>query len=733
MATSSGSPVRYLLPRALLGVALAGALVVSGCATNAARGPFPGFAEFQDRPVGRVQFEGDLQLPVDSLRAITSVRAPQCRIRFLPGWLCFTGKRRYRLDLTDLQTDLVRLHLYYRDHGFYGTRVVPAVEPAEGESVDVRFGIDPGQQVILRQLAVEGTEEVLPDVPVVERLPLQVDGPFRRVNFLASGDTIRSLLYRRGHAYAEVLRNYSVDTITDAAEAHFVAIPGPLVRVDTIRILGADQLDRNTILKQIGVRQGQILQRPALTESQRNLYQLGIVNFASVELAPDSLQVDPDSTSATVVVRIVEAAKYLTDAALGYGTVDCLRAGVRGVDRNFLGGGRTLEITARAAKIGVGAPLDFGFQGNLCRGLRQDLFSDQVTYRLAADFLQPRLLGTRTQLTAGIHAEREAELLLYLRESIGAQSAVSREVGRGITVGSGLQIMRGSTRASPAIFCVLFTACTEQEQRPLTLARWTNAATLSGSLDRTRLAGQSLRGYQLRTNAVWASPLLLSDDRYMSVLGEAAGFWPLKTGWDLAARLQAGGFLTGSIGSRNSNIPPERRFYAGGPNTVRGFPANALGPQSYLVTEEEYNRKQGIVEELAVQRFPLGGTQVVVGSLELRTPSPFLGQFLRLASFVDVGQVWAAGLDSRTTQVPLAGGNLVVTPGVGLRITTPVGPIRLDVGYNGYGERAGPLYLALQDEDEQLSDLILLRPRYAPRASSFLDRLQIHIAVGQAF
>src|SRR5690606_35727244 len=316
---------------------------------------------------------------------------------------------------------------------------------------------------------------------------------------------------------------------------------------------------------------GELLQRQQLTESQRSLYQLGIVNFAAVEIAPDSLQLDSDSTTATVAVRIVESPKYLTDALVGWGQVDCLRAGVRGLDRNFLGGGRTLELSASAAKIGVGAPLDFGLQGSFfCRRLETDLFSDEVTYRLAADFRQPRLLGTRTQLSTTVHVERQSELLLYLRESVGGQLNVSREAGRGILVGAGLQVEQGSTSASPAIFCVLFAACSDIEQDPLRQKRWTNAATLSGSMDRTATIGTTMRGYRVRTNAAWASPALLSDDRYLSIRGEAAGYLSLNPDWVLAGRLQAGSFVAGAEAVREGHLPPERRFYAGGPNSVRG-------------------------------------------------------------------------------------------------------------------------------------------------------------------
>ena len=42
-------------------------------------------------------------------------------------------------------------------------------------------------------------------------------------------------------------------------------------------------------------------------------------------------------------------------------------------------------------------------------------------------------------------------------------------------------------------------------------------------------------------------------------------------------------------------IPPEQRFYAGGPNDVRGFDRNELGPVVYVVPKGEvrHGRHQG--------------------------------------------------------------------------------------------------------------------------------------------
>ncbi len=150
-----------------------------------------------------------------------------------------------------------------------------------------------------------------------------------------------------------------------------------------------------------------------------------------------------------------------------------------------------------------------------------------------------------------------------------------------------------------------------------------------------------------------------------------------------------------------------------------------------------HDRRTALAREALIKQLrdyqDWSGTRVVVGSLELRGPSPFLSDFTRLAAFVDVGQVWAAGVEEIDNRVDLAGGNLVVTPGFGLRISTPVGPIRADLGYNAYDLREGPLYLATGGGGDGPSDLVMLLPRFAPEQETLLDRVQLHIAVGQAF
>jgi outer membrane protein assembly factor BamA len=88
--------------------------------------------------------------------------------------------------------------------------------------------------------------------------------------------------------------------------------------------------------------------------------------------------------------------------------------------------------------------------------------------------------------------------------------------------------------------------------------------------------------------------------------------------------------------------------------------------------------------------------------------------------FVDAGGAWVRGSE-------IAGAVIRVTPGMGIRLSTPLGPARLDVAYNPYKLQDGPLF--------QVDTLGGLTP--VPGQSSYTlsrsRKFTFHFAVGQAF
>lgn len=146
-----------------------------------------------------------------------------------------------------------------------------------------------------------------------------------------------------------------------------------------------------------------------------------------------------------------------------------------------------------------------------------------------------------------------------------------------------------------------------------------------------------------------AGELWGGDFRFYKITLEGKKYQPL--GWKtvLAGRVKIG--IADSFGTLQ-NIPLFERFYAGGEKSVRGYGRRRLGPIS---TSDD----------------PLGGLSLIEGSVELRRP---LWQELSGALFLDFGQISTRSLD-----LPLD--DLKFAAGLGVSYTTPLGPLRLDLGF----------------------------------------------------
>lgn len=401
---------------------------------------------------------------------------------------------------------------------------------------------------------------------------------------------------------------------------------------------------------------------------------------------------------------------------LGWASFDCIRTQVEYVDRNLASSARRLELAARLSKIGVGYPLGSGdIEKAVCGALREDQFSDTLNYFASATLRQPQLFGLRSIPAITVFTERRSEFNAYLRETpIGMVVSMTRPL-RGAPATYAYQLERGRTRAEPAVLCVVFDRCTTDERRFVT--EYQRLAVLSAAWTRNR-ADNPLNpssGTALHFEVRHASRAIGSrnDLAFNKFLADAAWYRGLVGNTVLAARVRFGAVLDGSLGAQQDFIPPQERLYAGGASTVRGFAQNELGPVVYVVadTVTEESGVPGIrylrpAEETDYDAVPTGGNTVVVGNLELRAPAPVYGDVAQLTFFTDVGEVW-----NRASSGGLEFEQLKWTPGVGLRIFTPFGAFRVDVGYNGYDRPEGPAFFdARRLEGEESAPLYCASP-----------------------
>ena len=142
-----------------------------------------------------------------------------------------------------------------------------------------------------------------------------------------------------------------------------------------------------------------------------------------------------------------------------------------------------------------------------------------------------------------------------------------------------------------------------------------------------------------------ASPLVGSDSliSYDKAVAEWSWYAQLARGWVVASRLRGGAIRPMSAfvaGTSIRFVPPEERFYAGGPSSVRGFGRNEMGPLVYVADSMALDPSSGDSVPVGVRTSPIGSYAIALANFELRMPSPVWPSRLRLAAFVDAGELW---------------------------------------------------------------------------------------------
>ena len=681
--------------------------------------------ERQGRIVRRLAFDGNRALDDYTLStAIATTSSSWFATNPFVRWLGL-GEKRY-LDELEFRRDVVRLLLLYRQSG-YMTAVVDTSLIRTTKDAYITFRIHEGEPVRVARLELRGLEGITDTLPLRRALPLQVGDPFNRFLLQASADTIVTRLRNGGYPYAEVLRNFDSEAGALRAEVTLEAVPGPLMRVGEVAIQGLNKVDTATVRGMLSVHPGDRFRQEALYQSQRGLYGTGVFRSANVVLV-DSLGAS-DST-VRVLVEVQEGPRHRLRFGGGYGSLDCLRAQTGWTANDFFGGARTLDLSARLSKIGGRTPPQTSGL-NLCRPFFTDsLWPDSVNYTLGATLRQPVFISRAHTATIGLFAEKRSEAQIYTRIAVGANLDVTINARRQIPVTIGYGYSVGKTVAAAAVYCSVFRLCDSTSRAFLSDTRSFGAITVTAVRDRVNNPLDPSEGSLATGTFLYASRIVGSDASYEFNRAEfeIAKYYPIGRRTVFAWRIRSGTILPQKItlsGQRVGYVPPDQRFYGGGPNSVRGYGRNGLGPQVYITTDTnqvDTTVAGGKIFSNVVSA-PTGGNSAFVLNAELRFPSPLFANRMRLGLFVDVGQVWERGDELLAIQ------GVRVTPGAGVRFTTPLGPVRVDVAYNGYGAERGPLLLQTGDS------IVQIRPDYPPAdpRKSFWKRLVLQLAVGQAF
>jgi outer membrane protein assembly factor BamA len=686
------------------------------------------------------------------------------------------------LDSDELRLDVGRLRIFYRRHGFYDTKVDTVVTPLlDGYGgVRVAFNIREGRPVLVDTLRISGLDGVTEAIVDTGSLGLHRGIAFDVTRIQAAIDSTKTRLRNNGYPRADVAASYSVfDTAGHRATVNLDVVPGAVAHIGTIRVTddplpGAPRrIGDRTIRRLLGVRAGDLYREREIIDAQRTLYQSDLFRHVEVALAADSSQTRSDSL---VSLEVLVAENYLrqVDTEEGWAVLDCFKARVQYIDKNFMGEARRMELSAQVSKVGYGVPTRIANGGLCAHPITADTFSAKLNYFTGATLRLPTLFGLRTSPSLSIYSERRGEYQAFLRTTlVGGEASVTRELAPGIPLRLAYTLEYGRTEAQPALLCAVFLRC-DAESRALITDKDRPLAVASAHLERLRTDNpfNPRSGTTLRLDLRGAAKEIGSDQdlQFVKGLADASIYRPAGSAFTFATRVRVGTVLGRKLSFSDSVgfVPPEERLYAGGAASVRGFQQNELGALIYIADGDDIAPIPGkgdtvyfeVANKSGVRRVvPIGGNSLIVANFEMRVRSPLFPDLIQYTFFADAGDVWqrggiVGGADHKASSLWLNG--LKWTPGVGVRVFTPVGPFQANLGYNPYPRPSGAIYFDKAPNPQGFAPLYCVSPgnhipalpakggyeqvtsdcpaTFQPdQANTFLRRLTFTISIGPDF
>jgi outer membrane protein assembly complex protein YaeT len=558
------------------------------------------------------------------------------------GFLFF--RKSQRLNKQEFLNDLRRVVVFYQQNGYFDADVdgYRALLTPEDE-VDLAIFVNEGLPSAIDTLRVELADSATGDTLLLSRarrsLPLREGQVFSEARIDSAEATLQAAFQNRGYAFAEVLKEYRIDKDARRATVIFTIEAGELYRFGSVTVEGETDVSHKLILGQVQFRPGQLYSLDKVYDTQRRLYQLNLFRRAQVEPQFDS----PVGDSLPVVIHVADAKSHLVRVGVGYGSEEQFRGSVSWLDRNFLGGARQARVQAEYSALRRNA---------------------------SVSLTQPNVLSHDLSATAlGFYGQDREDT--YTVKRLGGSARVNHELSPSIRTFYGLNVERDD-----------FTKIENLEDIQQILGQeFINPSTLAylelgAFLDTSDDLLDPTEGYTATLSYHLAQTFLTGDYKYHRVTLQATNYRELRPGWILALKVLPG-FIEpiGEVvtaGGEAVTAPLFERLFAGGSTSVRGYQRRKLGP---LVGDN--------CDDNIDNCDPVGGEALFESSAELRFP--FVGN-LRGVAFVDAGNIWPTPGD-----VSLS--DLRYTPGFGVRYPTPVGPVRVDVGFKTKGSDPGPPFV----------------------------------------
>lgn len=527
--------------------------------------------------------------------------------------------------------DLDRFRAALRSEGYYDA-IVDAEIDVDMVPAKVLIQVEAGTRYKVTSVAVvAGDGQPLPDgAALAGGLSLETGGPALGPAIVEAEGHILPRLAEKGYAYARLLdRRLVVDHAKQGMDVTYIVDPGPKVVFGPLTLNGLVEVSPRAARRRLPWREGDAYSPTTQEEGRQALADLGVFSSVRLRLADQPT----DDGKAPVQIDVAERDLNYVGFGADYGTEDGFGANAYWGDRNLLGEAEKLRVDASVAGI----------------SRRGETKAGDFDYRLAGTYQQPDFLSRHQSLNLSAQALSERPDA-YRRQALVLTGAVERKLGQGLKVSLGIAA----------------------EQSRIAESLQTTRNTLVGlplavTWDRSDDLLNPSKGFRL---SAAVTP-------YLAAFGDSSSFTVARAGGsayvDFAGDSRYVGAVRAAygavIGGGLLDVPADKRFYAGGGGSIRGYGYQDVGPR-----DGDGNR--------------LGGASLVELSAEMRVK---VTDNIAVVPFLDAGNVYQ-------TEYPRLGQGLRYAAGVGGRYYTVIGPIRLDVAVpldRRSGDKAFQFYISI--------------------------------------
>jgi outer membrane protein assembly factor BamA len=582
-----------------------------------------------------------------------------------------------------VQIDADRIRGEYLRRGYLDIGVRSRVE-RKGDDATVIYTLEEGKRAAT-QVVITGLPDDVPVASVRDKLPLEDGKPFDYEAYDEAKPMLLGVVQDAGYAHATLDSRVIADRANHTAVVDLTYTPGPKCTFGNVEIAGVSGELAQAVRDRLAFAPGQVYSTQAIAQTQRNLYGFG--RFSTVRVAPEQGAAEVVG----VKVAVSESAPHQVQLGGGFG-YDPSGYSVRGrAGYSIAGWPFPLDTVSLEVRP------EYAYEPNA-----EGSGTYQPRVRAIARFERADLFWPYTKANVDVGYNY---LTVEAYTSYGPLARLGFETPLGTD--------KVKLRVGWSIEQVSFRSITNLIDPPTNIADsdaegQSEAASRKAlehrlGLDQSeRNAGLlqalvvDLRDHPLEPRFGAYGELRTIEGgayaggafNYFETTGDARGYLPLPGRIVIAGRARFGGIW--------GDVPATERFFSGGAISQRGFGERRLAPftkaHPYVLAKDmagnlilDANGKPtSQLDPMNFAAAPYGGAGLIETSLEARVPVTTIRSMpIGFVTFLDGGDVTDAPGDLNVMDLHWAVGG-------GLRVMTPIGPARLDVGYR-LNRRHGPL------------------------------------------